>query len=150
MMEQHFIHNIAVAIIEIIQGFYAPMGGWLLFAVGLTITNSRFYVKANETRKDNIHTPRRWRRSLNIFFDYFCWVTLAVLCEQTIDITIKTPIISRSLLLIVYGIELNSCFNNYFKYKGMGKKFNFLKLIKSPDISGMLEDTDERIKGDKS
>lgn len=45
-----------------------------------------------------------------------------------------------ALLLIIYGIEISSCLNNYFEYKGIKKRFNFWKLIGKPEIDNALED----------
>ena len=41
---------------------------------------------------------------------------------------------------IVYGIEINSCVNNYLEYKGIKKKFNFYKLVGKEEL---LDDVTE-------
>ena len=48
-----------------------------------------------------------------------------------------------ALLLIIYGIEISSCLNNYFEYKGIKKRFNFFKLIGKKEIDDALEDIPE-------
>lgn len=81
-----------------------------------------------------------WRRSLNKIFDYLCWVTFAGLCGRSIGVVMNVPIVSVGTLLVVYGIEISSCMNNYLEYKGIKKKFNFFKLIQRKDIEDTLED----------
>lgn len=44
------------------------------------------------------------------------------------------------LLLIIYGIEISSCVNNYFVYKGIKKKFNFWKLLNRPEVENAIEE----------
>ena len=84
-----------------------------------------------------------WRRSLNKIFDYLCWVTFAGLCGHSIGIVMGVPIIAVGILLIVYGIEISSCMNNYLEYKGIKKKFNFFKLIQRKDLEDSFEDAPE-------
>lgn len=72
--------------------------------------------------------------------DYVCWVTLAGLCSMSFGELFGIPIVSLALLLIIYGIELSSCVNNYFVYKGIPKTFNFWKLINRSDIERAIED----------
>lgn len=141
MSEQHLIYDMVMAMSAAIHEFYAPMEVWLMFAVALTITDLRFGVKAARHRGEVIRTSRMWRRSLNKLFDYFCWVTVAGLCGRTIGVVLGVPVTSIGMFLIVYGIEISSCFNNYFEYKGIQKKFDFWKLINRPAISSALEDT---------
>ena len=69
--------------------------------------------------------------------DYLCWVTLAEMCSRTFGSYLGIPIVSMAMLFIIYGIELNSCVNNYLEYKGVKKKWNFFKLVGKEDL---LED----------
>ena len=52
------------------------------------------------------------------------------------------------MFLIVYGIEITSCFNNYFEYKGLNKRINFFKLIGKKDIQDVLEEPPKSEKED--
>lgn len=125
----------------VIADFYSHLAWWLLLAAVLVLTDLRFGMKAAARRGEKIRISRAWRRTINKMVDYLCWVTLAEVCSRTFGITLGAPIVSMGVLLIIYGIEISSCFNNYFEYKGIQKKFNFWKLINRPDISGALEDT---------
>lgn len=72
--------------------------------------------------------------------DYVCWVTLAGLCSRSIGVVFGIPVVSMGLLIIIYGIEISSCVNNYFVYKGIKKKFNFWKLLNRPEVENALEE----------
>ncbi len=84
-----------------------------------------------------------WRRTINKMIDYLCWVTVAEVLSRTFAHTLGAPVVSMAVLFIVYAIELSSCINNYFEYKGVRKRFNFWRLIKRPEIEAALEDVPE-------
>lgn len=89
---------------------------------------------AAKKRGEKIRFSRAIRRTINKMVDYLCWVTLAEVCSMTFEITIGVPIISMGMLFIIYGIEINSCVNNYLEYKGIKKKFNFYKLVGKEEL----------------
>ena len=52
------------------------------------------------------------------------------------------PILPALVLLVVYGCEINSCFNNYFEARGSKLRINIFKWLKNKsDI--MLPSDDE-------
>lgn len=120
--------------------FYQPLLPWLVLAFVLILSDLRFGVLASKKRGEEIRHSRMLRRTLNKAMDYVCWVTLAGLCSRSIGVILGIPIVSMVLLLIIYGIELSSCVNNYFVYKGIKKKFNFWKLLNRPEIENALEE----------
>ena len=124
-----------------IVDFYSHLGWWLLLAAVLVLTDLRFGIKASQRRGDKIRASRAWRRTINKMMDYLCWVTVAEVCSRTFGVSLGAPVVSMGVLLIIYGIEVSSCFNNYLEYKGIQKKFNFWKLINRTEISDALEDT---------
>lgn len=95
---------------------------------------------AAKKRGEKIRFSRAIRRTINKMVDYLCWVTLAEVCSMTFEITIGVPVISMGMLFIIYGIEINSCVNNYLEYKGIKKKFNFYKLVGKEEL---LDDVTE-------
>lgn len=127
---------VGVALLE----FYQPLFPWLVFAFVLILSDLRFGILASKKRGEEIRHSRMWRRTLNKAMDYVCWVTLSGLCSQSIGQILGIPIVSMVLLLIIYGIELSSCVNNYFVYKGIKKKFNFWKLLNRPEIENAMEE----------
>ena len=52
------------------------------------------------------------------------------------------PILPALVLLVVYGCEINSCFNNYFEARGSKLRINIFKLFK--DKSGDVIEPENR------
>lgn len=136
--------NYAATILSIVGvtllEFYQPLLPWLILACVLILSDLRFGVLASKKRGEEIRHSRMWRRTFNKAMDYLCWVTLAGLCSQSIGTIYDIPIVSVGLLLIIYGIEISSCVNNYFVYKGIKKKFNFWKLLNRSEIENAIEE----------
>lgn len=131
---------VGVALLE----FYQPLLPWLVLAFVLILSDLRFGVLASKKRGEEIRHSRMWRRTLNKAMDYVCWVTLAGLCSRSFGEILGIPVVSLVLMLIIYGIELSSCVNNYFVYKGIKKKFNFWKLLNRPEIENAIEEDVEQ------
>lgn len=124
----------------VLADFYGHLAPWLLLGMVLVFVDLRFGLLAAKARKEEIRPSRAWRRTLNKMVDYLCWVTLAEVCSRTFGITIGAPVVSMAMLFIIYGIELNSCVNNYLEYKGIKKKWNFFRLVGKENL---LEDKAE-------
>lgn len=131
------------AIGTVIASFYEHLALWLLLGMALVLVDLRYGVMAARVRGEKIRLSRAWRRTINKMIDYLCWVTVAELISRTFGISLGVPVVSMSMLFIIYGIEISSCVNNYFEYKGVGKRFNFWKLIHRPELEEALEDTAE-------
>ena len=97
------------------------MSPFLLLALVLIVADTRFGVAAARKRGERIRPSRKWRRAVNKLVDYICWVTLAGIMGRTFGEVLGIPLLSALTLLLVYGIELSSCFNNYFEYRGIKK-----------------------------
>jgi uncharacterized membrane protein YfcA len=136
--------NYAATILSIVGvtmlEFYEPLLPWLLFAFMLILSDLRFGILASKKRGEEIRHSRMWRRTFNKAMDYVCWVTLAGLCSRSIGVVFGIPVVSMGLLIIIYGIEISSCVNNYFVYKGIKKKFNFWKLLNRPEVENAIEE----------
>ncbi|MCI8997682.1 MAG: hypothetical protein HFJ95_01645 [Muribaculaceae bacterium] len=131
------------AIGTVIASFYEHLALWLLLGMALVLVDLRYGVMAARVRGEKIRLSRAWRRTINKMIDYLCWVTVAELISRTFGISLGVPVVSMSMLFIIYGIEISSCVNNYFEYKGVRKRFNFWKLIHRPELEEALEDTAE-------
>lgn len=123
--------------------FYNNLIPFILLAIVLIIVDSRFGIAAARKRGETIRTSRKWRRAINKLVDYVCWVTLVGLFGQTFGTILGIPVLSGLLLLIVYGIEISSCFNNYFEYKNIKKKVNIFKLFNRSDVENCIEDVED-------
>ena len=146
MQERNIINGVSTAVVAPLLDFYNSLIPFILLAIILIFVDSRFGVAAARKRGEKIRTSRKWRRAINKLLDYICWVTLAGLFGQTFGTILGIPILSGLLLLIVYGIEISSCFNNYFEYRGINKKVNVFKLFNRPDVANCIEDTEDKKK----
>ena len=142
-MTEEYLSHLLPSIGGALASFYDTLTPWLLLGLVLIITDLRFGIKKAAKRGEEIRGSTAWRRTINKIADYFCWVTLAGLCGRSVGVVLGIPIVSMALLLIIYGIEISSCLNNYFEYKGIKKRFNFFKLIGRKEIDEALEDIPE-------
>lgn len=140
MQERNIINGATAAMVAPLLEFYNKLLPFFLLAIVLIIVDSRFGIAAARKRGVTIRTSRKWRRAINKLVDYICWVTLAGMFGQTFGEILGIPILSALLLLIVYGIEISSCFNNYFEAKGIKKKINIFKLFNRPEVESCIED----------
>lgn len=144
MQERNIINGIAAVSVAPFLEFYDKLIPYLLVAVALIITDSRFGVAAARTRGETIRPSRKWRRAMNKLVDYICWVTLAGLLGNTFGTVFHIPILAAIMLLFVYGIELSSIINNYLEYKGIHKHIDItkllLKLFKREDMAEVIVD----------
>lgn len=144
MQERNIINGIAAASVAPFLEFYDKLIPYLLVALALIITDSRFGVAAARVRGEAIRPSRKWRRAMNKLVDYICWVTLAGLFGNTFGTIFHIPILSAIMLLFVYGIELSSIVNNYLEYKHIHKHIDitklFLKLFKREDMAEVIID----------
>lgn len=146
MKQERNIINGTTAVVAPLLEFYNSLIPFLVLAIVLIFVDTRFGVAAAKRRGEPIRTSRKWRRAINKLVDYICWVTLAGLFGKTFGTILGIPILSGFLLLIVYGIEISSCFNNYFEAKGINKKINVFKLFNRPEVERCIEDVPDKEK----
>lgn len=146
MPERNIINGTTAAMVAPLLEFYNRLIPFLLLAIVLIIVDSRFGVAAARKRGEPIRTSRKWRRAINKLVDYICWVTLAGMFGEAFGEILGIPILSALILLIVYGIEISSCFNNYFEAKGIKKKVNIFKLFNRPEVENCIEDVPDKEK----
>lgn len=141
MNETNNLFSAAMAAVGmVLSEFYAHLAPWLLLGAVIVLVDLRFGILAAKKRGEEIRISRMWRRTFNKMVDYLCWVTLAEVCSRTFGITIGVPVVSMAMLFIIYGIEINSCVNNYLEYKGVKKKLNFFKLVGKEELLEDVED----------
>lgn len=149
LQERNIINGATAAMVAPLLDFYQKLVPFLLLAIVLIIVDSRFGIAAAKKRGETIRTSRKWRRAINKLVDYVCWVTLAGLFGTTYGEILGIPILSALFLLIVYGVEISSCFNNYFEYKGIKKRINIFKLFNRPEVEKCIEDIPDEKKEEK-
>ena len=132
--ERSVINGATAMFVSPVVDFYQSMSPFLLLALVLIVADTR------------IRPSRKWRRAVNKLVDYICWVTLAGIMGRTFGEVLGIPLLSALTLLLVYGIELSSCFNNYFEYRGIKKRVNVFKLFGRREVEGVLEDLPDKNK----
>ena len=144
MTDANSLYTTAIATIgAVLTEFYTHLAPWLLLGAVLVFVDLRFGLMAARKRGDNIRPSRAVRRTINKMIDYLCWVTLAEVCSMTFDVTFGVPVVTIAILIIIYGIELNSCVNNYLEYKGVKKRLNFFKLVGCEDLLENEKETEK-------
>lgn len=144
LQERNIINGATAAIVAPLLQFYNKLTPFLLLAIALIIVDCRFGIAAARKRGEKIRPSRKWRRSINKLVDYVCWVTLAGLFGNAYGEILGIPILSALFLLIVYGVEISSCFNNYFESKGIKKRINIFKLFNRPEVEKCIEDIPDK------
>lgn len=110
--------------------FLTPLK-WLAFCgIILIIADLRFGIMASKKRGEKIRTSRAIRRSINKLIDYTCWVLLACALEHTFAVPFHIPLMPTLVMLIVYGVEIDSIFGNYFEYRDINIKVSIVEFIK--------------------
>lgn len=144
MQERNIISGAMATVISPFVEFYQALLPFLILAVVLIVADTRFGVEASIKRGETFRPSRMMRRAINKLVDYICWITLAGVVGNAFGTILGIPILSALILLVVYGIELTSCFNNYFEFKGINKKINIWKLFGKKELEGVLEDKDKQ------
>lgn len=143
MQQRNIINGMTTLGIYTLIEFYSKLTPFLFLGIVLIMVDTRFGTAAARKRGEVIRISRKWRRAINKFVDYFCWVTLSGLFDLTYGTLFKIPLLSALMLLIIYSIEIASCFDNYFESRGIKKKVNIFKLFKKTKIDEFLEDKDD-------
>lgn len=110
--------------------FYQSLTPYIVLAIVLIIADSRFGVEAAQKRGEVIRQSRKWRRAINKLVDYICWISLAGVFSNAYSSVLGIPMLSGIVLLVVYAIEIVSCFNNYFEFKGIELRLSFSSIFK--------------------
>ena len=126
--------------------FLSPLK-WLVFCgIILIIADLRFGILASKKRGEKIRTSRAIRRSVNKLIDYTCWVLLACALEHTFAVPFHIPLMPTLVMLIVYGVEIDSIFSNYFEYRDINIKVSIVGFVKKKigDLFEIKEVNDEK------
>lgn len=140
MQERNIISGAMATVISPFVEFYQALAPFLILALVLIVADTRFGVEASVKRGETFRPSRMMRRAINKLVDYICWITLAGVVGNAFGTVLGIPILSALILLVVYGIELTSCFNNYFEFKGINKQINIWKLFGKKELEGVIED----------
>lgn len=110
--------------------FYQALVPYIILAIALIIVDSRFGIEAAKKRGETIRQSRKWRRAINKLVDYICWISLAGVFSNAYSELLGVPMLSAVVLLVVYAIEIVSCFNNYFESRGLEIRISFTSIFR--------------------
>lgn len=125
MQERNIIGSTTTIALTPFIDFYQALVPYVILAIVLIIADSRFGIEAAQKRGEVIRQSRKWRRAINKLVDYICWISLAGVFSNAYSEILGIPTLSGMVLLIVYAIEITSCFNNYFEFKGIKMRISF-------------------------
>lgn len=130
MHEKNIINGTFAVFLSGFFEFLTPLKWLAICGIVLIIADLRFGVMASKKRGETIRTSRAVRRSVNKLIDYTCWVLLACALEHTFAEPFHIPLMPTIVMLVVYGVEINSIFANYFEYRGLKLKVDIFKFFK--------------------
>ena len=128
--ERNVVNGAMAVAFSDFMNYLEPIKWLVLCGVILVICDLRFGVMASKVRGEKIRKSRAVRRTINKLVDYTCWVLLAVGIEFAFGISLHIPLIPVFIMLVIYGVELNSIFANYFEYRGINMKVDIFKWFK--------------------
>jgi len=103
---------------------------WLLLLASiLTIADLFFGIKAARYRHETVRRSRALKRTMNKICGYLLWIVVAYTFGESFGKPFGIDLLPLIILLIIYGVELESIFSNYFESKGMKIKINIFKLF---------------------
>lgn len=151
MQERNVIGSVTTVALTPFIDFYQSLVPYIILAIVLIIADSRFGIEAAQKRGEVIRQSRKWRRAINKLVDYICWISLAGVFSNAYSDILSIPTLSGIVLLIVYAIEITSCFNNYFEFKGIKMRISFNAIFNEwfKKISKSEADIVEQPKTDK-
>lgn len=131
MNERNVINGTLASYLAWAADMVSPIRWFLLAALALVLADLKFGIDAARYRGEVIRKSRAVRRSINKVIDYICWILVATSFGQAFGTPFGIPVLPAVVLLVVYGCEINSCFNNYFEAHGSRMRINIFKWFKS-------------------
>lgn len=116
----------------------------LLLAFLLTMADLKFGISAAKYRNEIVKRSRAVRRTLDKITNYCLWIILAYTFGQAFGQPFGIDLLPLIILLVIYGVELESIYVNYFAAKGKKVKVNVFKFFsKKNDIIEVEEKEDD-------
>lgn len=141
MNERNITAGITATALSGFTDFIEPLRWFLLLGLVLIIADLRFGIEAARYRKEVIRASRAVRRTVNKMIDYLCWIFVAGAMGEAFGTPFSIAFLPATVMLVVYGIEINSCYTNYFEARGKKMKINVFKFFaKKNDIIEIEED----------
>lgn len=118
---------------------------WLLaLAFLLTMADLKFGISAAKYRNEIVKRSRAVRSTFDKITNYCLWIILAYTFGQAFGQPFGIDLLPLIILIVIYGVELESIYVNYFAAKGKKIKVNFFKFFsKKNDIIEVEEKEDD-------
>ena len=118
---------------------------WLLAAAFILImADLRFGIPAAKARGEEVKKSRAVRRTFDKITNYCIWIILAYTFGQAFGQPFGVELLPLIMLLVIYGVEVESIYVNYFAAKGRKIKVNFFKFFgKKADIIEVEDKEDD-------
>jgi hypothetical protein len=125
--------------------FFAWAKWLLILAFILTMADLKFGISASKYRHEPIKKSRAVRRTLDKISSYVLWIVLAYTFGQAFGLPFGIDLLPVLILIVIYGVELESIYVNYFASKGKNVKVNILKFFsKKVDIIEIKEKKNDK------
>lgn len=131
MQERNILSGMLASWLTIFIESIEPVKWFLIAALCLILGDAKFGVEAAKKRGERIRKSRAIRRTINKMIDYICWILVANSVGAAFGTPFGIPIIPAIVLFVIYGCEINSCFNNYFEARGSKFRINIFKWVKA-------------------
>lgn len=133
--ERNIVGGVTATVLTGLFEFAEPLKWLLLLGAVIVVVDLRFGLQASKKRGDAIRTSRAVRRTINKAVDYLCWLLLAGALGSAFGESLGTKILPITVMIVIYGVEINSCFSNYFEAKGKKMSVDIFKFFgKKMDI----------------
>lgn len=140
MDERNVIGGVTATFLSGLFDFTSPLRWLLILGAVLIVADLRFGIRAARVRGDVIRPSRAVRRTINKAVDYLCWIFLAGSIGATFGESIGVKILPILVMLVIYGVEINSCFSNYFESRGTHMQVDIFKwFARKVDIIEVVE-----------
>ena len=135
MTERNVLNGVTAVLLSDFVTFFYPLKWFSLLAGLIVLADLRFGVLASKKRGEVVRFSRAVRRTINKLVDYACWLFLAGAFGQAFGHFFDEKILPSLIMLVIFGVEINSCFSNYFEYHGKRVKVDIFKFFsKKTDI----------------
>lgn len=102
----------------------------LLLAVVLAVADAKFGIEAARFRKEQVKRSRAVRSTLNKLSGYVLWIMLAYTFGQAFGLTFGADMLPLVMLLIIFCIEIESIWVNYYAARGKKVRIKLLDYFK--------------------
>lgn len=135
IQERNVVNGVTAVFLTDLIGVFEPLKWFAVAALILIFADLRFGIQAAHMRGEPVRFSRALRRTINKLIDYVCWILVAGAFGKAFGASFQIEFLPAVVLLVIYGIEINSCFSNYFEAHGKHYKFDIFKYFaKKGDI----------------